>query len=88
MWYEKNNVDNSGLIRVYGIISGGCAAKLPRSFFGWDEIVAMNRDGYWPYTPNMQVRDGEINAPLRDRPQEARRPSPGKTANALRARTS
>jgi alanine-glyoxylate transaminase / serine-glyoxylate transaminase / serine-pyruvate transaminase len=27
------------------------SARLPRSFWRWDEIVAMNRDGYWPYTP-------------------------------------
>jgi alanine-glyoxylate transaminase/serine-glyoxylate transaminase/serine-pyruvate transaminase len=26
-------------------------AKLPRSFWAWDEIVAMNATGYWPYTP-------------------------------------
>jgi alanine-glyoxylate transaminase/serine-glyoxylate transaminase/serine-pyruvate transaminase len=26
-------------------------AKLPRSYWGWDEILASNADGYWPYTP-------------------------------------
>jgi alanine-glyoxylate transaminase/serine-glyoxylate transaminase/serine-pyruvate transaminase len=26
-------------------------AKLPRAYWSWDEIVAMNADGYWPYTP-------------------------------------
>jgi len=26
-------------------------ARLPRSFWGWDEILEMNRTGYWPYTP-------------------------------------
>src|SRR5918995_6378842 len=30
-------------------------AKLPRSFWAWDEIVAMNADGYWPYTPNTNL---------------------------------
>ncbi len=27
------------------------ASKMPRSYWSWDEIVAMNRDGYFPYTP-------------------------------------
>jgi alanine-glyoxylate transaminase/serine-glyoxylate transaminase/serine-pyruvate transaminase len=26
-------------------------ARLPRSYFAWDEIIAMNRQGYFPYTP-------------------------------------
>ena len=26
-------------------------ARLPRSYWGWDEIIASNRDGYFPYTP-------------------------------------
>jgi alanine-glyoxylate transaminase / serine-glyoxylate transaminase / serine-pyruvate transaminase len=30
-------------------------ARLPRSFWAWDEIVAMNKDGYWPYTPNTNL---------------------------------
>jgi alanine-glyoxylate transaminase/serine-glyoxylate transaminase/serine-pyruvate transaminase len=34
------------------------SAKLPRAFFGWDEIVEMNRDGYWPYTPNTNLLYG------------------------------
>ena len=33
-------------------------ATLPRSFWGWDEIVAMNADGYWPYTPNTNLLYG------------------------------
>ena len=33
-------------------------ATLPRSFWAWDEIVAMNRDGYWPYTPNTNLLYG------------------------------
>jgi alanine-glyoxylate transaminase/serine-glyoxylate transaminase/serine-pyruvate transaminase len=33
-------------------------ARLPRSFFAWDEIVAMNADGYWPYTPNTNLLYG------------------------------
>lgn len=33
-------------------------ATLPRSYFAWDEIVAMNKDGYWPYTPNTNLLYG------------------------------
>ena len=27
------------------------SAKLPRSFWAWDEMIASNKDGYFPYTP-------------------------------------
>jgi alanine-glyoxylate transaminase/serine-glyoxylate transaminase/serine-pyruvate transaminase len=30
-------------------------AQLPRSFWAWDEIVEMNKGGYWPYTPNTNL---------------------------------
>jgi alanine-glyoxylate transaminase/serine-glyoxylate transaminase/serine-pyruvate transaminase len=30
-------------------------ASLPRSFFAWDEMLALNRDGYFPYTPNTNL---------------------------------
>jgi len=33
-------------------------ARLPRSYWAWDEIVAMNHDGYWPYTPNTNLLYG------------------------------
>jgi alanine-glyoxylate transaminase / serine-glyoxylate transaminase / serine-pyruvate transaminase len=33
-------------------------ATLPRSFWAWDEIVEMNRNGYWPYTPNTNLLYG------------------------------
>ncbi len=33
-------------------------AKLPRSFWAWDEIVAMNATGYWPYTPSTNLLYG------------------------------
>ena len=33
-------------------------ARLPRSFFAWDEIVEMNETGYWPYTPNTNLLYG------------------------------
>ncbi|MBI3368255.1 MAG: aminotransferase class V-fold PLP-dependent enzyme [Burkholderiales bacterium] len=34
------------------------SARLPRSYWAWDEIVAMNQDGYWPYTPNTNLLYG------------------------------
>jgi alanine-glyoxylate transaminase / serine-glyoxylate transaminase / serine-pyruvate transaminase len=34
------------------------AARLPRSFFAWDEIIEMNKGGYWPYTPNTNLMYG------------------------------
>lgn len=33
-------------------------ARLPKAFWAWDEIVAMNADGYWPYTPNTNLLYG------------------------------
>lgn len=33
-------------------------ATLPRSYWAWDEIVAMNKGGYWPYTPNTNLLYG------------------------------
>lgn len=30
-------------------------AKLPKSFWAWDEIIEMNQGGYWPYTPNTNL---------------------------------
>ncbi|WP_028222088.1 pyridoxal-phosphate-dependent aminotransferase family protein [Paraburkholderia oxyphila] len=33
-------------------------AKLPRAFWSWAEIVEMNKDGYWPYTPNTNLLYG------------------------------
>ncbi len=33
-------------------------ARLPRSFFGWAEILEMNKTGYWPYTPNTNLLYG------------------------------
>jgi alanine-glyoxylate transaminase/serine-glyoxylate transaminase/serine-pyruvate transaminase len=33
-------------------------AKLPRSFWAWDEIVAMGKDGYFPYTPSTNLLYG------------------------------
>ncbi len=37
-------------------------AKLPRSFWDWDEMVAMGRDGYFPYTPSTNLLYGLAEA--------------------------
>jgi alanine-glyoxylate transaminase/serine-glyoxylate transaminase/serine-pyruvate transaminase len=36
-------------------LEAGKTAKLPKSFWAWDEIVEMNKTGYWPYTPNTNL---------------------------------
>ena len=36
-------------------LAASTTARLPRSFWAWDEIIAMNKDGYWPYTPNTNL---------------------------------
>ncbi len=33
-------------------------ATLPRAFWDWGEIIALNRDGYWPYTPSTNLLYG------------------------------
>ena len=33
-------------------------AKLPRSYWAWDEIIASNAQGYWPYTPSTNLLFG------------------------------
>ncbi|OCR25946.1 serine--glyoxylate aminotransferase [Pseudomonas syringae] len=33
-------------------------AGLPRSFWAWDDIIEMNKTGYWPYTPNTNLLYG------------------------------
>jgi alanine-glyoxylate transaminase / serine-glyoxylate transaminase / serine-pyruvate transaminase len=34
------------------------SARLPKAFWAWDEIVEMNKTGYWPYTPNTNLLYG------------------------------
>ena len=34
------------------------SATLPRSFWAWDEMVEINKDGYFPYTPNTNLLYG------------------------------
>jgi alanine-glyoxylate transaminase/serine-glyoxylate transaminase/serine-pyruvate transaminase len=33
-------------------------AKLPKSFFAWDEMLTMNKVGFFPYTPGTQMLHG------------------------------
>ena len=39
-------------------IEAGRTARLPRSFWDWEEIIAMNQTGYWPYTPSTNLLYG------------------------------
>lgn len=39
-------------------IEASRSARLPKSFWAWDEIIEMNRGGYWPYTPNTNLLYG------------------------------
>ena len=39
-------------------IEASRSASLPKAFWAWDEIVEMNRGGYWPYTPNTNLLYG------------------------------
>jgi len=34
------------------------SASLPRSYWSWDEIIDLNKSGYWPYTPNTNLLYG------------------------------
>lgn len=36
-------------------IEASKSAKLPKSFWAWDEILEANKGGYWPYTPNTNL---------------------------------
>ncbi len=38
------------------------SAKLPRSYFGWDEMLAANKSGYFPYTPATNLLYGLAEA--------------------------
>ena len=33
-------------------------SKLPKSFFAWDEMLTMNKIGFFPYTPATQMLHG------------------------------
>ena len=36
-------------------IEAGKTATLPKAFWAWDEIIEMNKTGYWPSTPNTNL---------------------------------
>jgi alanine-glyoxylate transaminase / serine-glyoxylate transaminase / serine-pyruvate transaminase len=38
------------------------ASKMPRSFWGWDEMIEINKGGYFPYTPNTNLLYGLAEA--------------------------
>jgi alanine-glyoxylate transaminase/serine-glyoxylate transaminase/serine-pyruvate transaminase len=39
-------------------IEASKTAKLPKSYWAWDEIIEMNKTGYYPYTPNTNLLYG------------------------------
>lgn len=39
-------------------IAASREARLPKSFWAWDEILEANKTGYWPYTPNTNLLYG------------------------------
>jgi len=43
-------------------IEASKAARLPRAFWDWTEIIAMNASGYWPYTPSTHLLYGLVEA--------------------------
>jgi alanine-glyoxylate transaminase/serine-glyoxylate transaminase/serine-pyruvate transaminase len=43
-------------------IEASRSARLPKSFWAWDEIIEMNKGGYWPYTPNTNLLYGLAEA--------------------------
>jgi len=36
-------------------IEASQTAKMPKAFWAWDEIIEMNKLGYWPYTPSTNL---------------------------------
>ncbi|MGZ5204357.1 MAG: pyridoxal-phosphate-dependent aminotransferase family protein [Caldimonas sp.] len=39
-------------------IEAGRSARLPKAYWAWDEILDMNKGGYWPSTPNTNLLYG------------------------------
>ena len=39
-------------------IEASKSARLPKSFWAWDEMIEMNKSGYFPYTPNTNLLYG------------------------------
>ncbi|HEX5390235.1 MAG TPA: aminotransferase class V-fold PLP-dependent enzyme [Burkholderiaceae bacterium] len=38
------------------------SARLPKAFWAWDEIIEINKTGYWPYTPNTNLLYALVDA--------------------------
>ncbi|MEO8837004.1 MAG: aminotransferase class V-fold PLP-dependent enzyme [Caldimonas sp.] len=36
-------------------LAAAASARLPKAYWAWEEIVEMNRGGYWPSTPNTNL---------------------------------
>ncbi|MRD47308.1 aminotransferase class V-fold PLP-dependent enzyme [Caenimonas koreensis DSM 17982] len=43
-------------------IEASKTAKMPKAFWAWDEIIEMNKGGYWPYTPSTNLLYGLAEA--------------------------
>jgi alanine-glyoxylate transaminase/serine-glyoxylate transaminase/serine-pyruvate transaminase len=43
-------------------IAASKTARLPKSFWAWDEMLEMNKTGYFPYTPNTNLLYGLAEA--------------------------
>jgi alanine-glyoxylate transaminase/serine-glyoxylate transaminase/serine-pyruvate transaminase len=43
-------------------IEASKAARLPKAFWAWDEMIEMNKSGYFPYTPNTNLLYGLAEA--------------------------
>jgi len=43
-------------------IAASKTAKLPKAFWAWDEMLEMNKTGYFPYTPNTNLLYGLAEA--------------------------
>ncbi len=39
-------------------IAASRSAKLPRSYWAWDDILESNKNGFWPYTPSTNLLYG------------------------------
>jgi len=39
-------------------IAASKAAKLPKSYWAWDDILESNKNGFWPYTPSTNLLYG------------------------------
>ena len=39
-------------------IAASKTARLPKAYWGWDEVIEMNKTGYWPTTPNTNLLYG------------------------------